>query len=78
MGYEHVSPEYHIFKKDTDIKPEDVNVVEGIDNDAGNGAGIMGVDIGMHRSYILPVKSISGCGRREDEKHSLPAWMGTM
>ena len=61
-----------------DLKPEDVNVLEGINNNAGNSKGLIKLDVAMHKSYILPVESISGCGRREDELHSLPAFLGSM
>lgn len=68
MGYFHISPEYHIFGKDTDITPTDVNVLEGVVNMAGNSGAELQVDTEDHRNYLLPVK-ISSCGRPGDEKN---------
>jgi hypothetical protein len=70
MGYAHISPEYHIFEKDKDIKPEDVRVFEGVVNLNGNSAGDLKLDADMHRNYLLPV-GISSCKRDGDEKNTL-------
>lgn len=62
LGYEHISPELHISRGDSNIKPEDINVLEGGVNLGGNtGGSLISLNIPAHLQYLLPVK-ISDCG----------------
>jgi len=62
MGYQHVSPEYHIFQGDSPISGHDVHVLEGGINFGGNTAadGIVSGNVSAHMHYMVP-ESISVC-----------------
>ena len=68
MGYEHVSPEYHITKGDSNIPPSNIDILEGGINFGGNTAqnGIVSADFGAHLHYLLG-PAISSCGDNELE-----------
>ncbi|KAL7274492.1 hypothetical protein RUND412_002596 [Rhizina undulata] len=61
-GYRHISPEYHIFRGDTGIRPIDVNVVEGIVNFGGNTGAVeqVGLNVTAHGHYLLST-GMSAC-----------------
>lgn len=61
LEYEHVSPEFHITKGDSNIQPQDINILEGGVNLGGNTGGAISLDILAHLHYLLPVE-ISDCG----------------
>jgi len=63
MGYEHVSPEYHITKGDSNIPPSNIDILKGGINFGGNTAqnGIVSADFGAHLRYLLS-PAISSCG----------------
>ncbi|TGZ84085.1 alpha/beta-hydrolase [Ascodesmis nigricans] len=66
QGYTHVSPEYHIFRGDHNIRPQDVNIVEGLVNFKGNTAadGIVSLNISAHLRYLgRPGTLMTGCAK---------------
>lgn len=64
QGYTHIAPEYHIFRGDVNIRPQDINILDGFVNFGGNTAadGLVSLNVSAHLQYITP-NWISGCAK---------------
>ena len=63
MGYEHVSPEYHISTNTLPVQAAVINILKGGVNWGGNTAadGVVSVNILAHLRYLLAGGNIAGC-----------------